>query len=124
MQTQESRPTPDDIPPQKLDYPASQRDMTPQPDSDLSNYNPANKLTDKVAFITGGDSGIGRAVAIAYAMEGAEVAIFYNENDVDAEDTKKMVKEIGEKDCLIIKGDVRNYQDCEAALRQVVEQLR
>ncbi len=75
MQTKENRPTPDDIPPQKLDYPASQRDMTPQPDSDLSNYKPANKLTNRVAFITGGDSGIGRAVAIAYALEGAEVAI-------------------------------------------------
>jgi NAD(P)-dependent dehydrogenase (short-subunit alcohol dehydrogenase family) len=123
MQTKESRPTPDDIPPQKLEYPASQRDMTPQPDSDLSNYHPANKLTGKVALITGGDSGIGRAVAISYAMEGAEVAIFYNENDTDAEDTKKMVKEIGDKDCLIIKGDVRNYEDCEAAIKQVVERF-
>ena len=123
MPTQERRPTPDDIPPQQLDYPASQRDMTPQPDSDLSNYNPADKLTDKVAFITGGDSGIGRAVAIAYALEGAEVAIFYNENDTDAEDTKKMVKEIGNKDCLTIKGDVRNYEDCETAIKGVVERF-
>lgn len=95
MQTEERRPTPDEIPEQKLDYPASQRDMIPQPDSDLSNYSPANKLTGKVALITGGDSGIGRAVAIAYAMEGAEVAILYHANDTDAEDTKKMVKEIG-----------------------------
>ncbi len=123
MPTQERRPTPNDIPPQKLDYPASQRDMIPQPDSDLSNYNPANKLTDKVAFITGGDSGIGRAVAIAYALEGAEVAIFYNENDTDAEDTEKMVKEIGDKDCLIIKGDVRDYENCEAAIKQVVDRF-
>ena len=123
MQTEERRPTPDDIPPQKLDYPASQRDMTPQPDSDLSNYKPADKLVGKVAFITGGDSGIGRAVAIAYAMEGAEVAIFYNENDTDAEDTKKLVKEIGNKDCLVIKGDVRNYKDCESALKQVVDRF-
>ena len=123
MPTQERRPTPNDIPPQKLDYPASQMDMIPQPDSDLSNYNPANKLTDKVAFITGGDSGIGRAVAIAYALEGAEVAIFYNENDTDAEDTEKMVKEIGDKDCLIIKGDVRDYENCEAAIKQVVDRF-
>lgn len=122
-QTNERRPTPEDIPPQKLDYPASQRDMTPQPDSDLSNYSPANKLQGKVAFITGGDSGIGRAVAIAYAMEGAEVAIFYNQNDEDAQDTKKMVKEIGNKDCLVIKGDVRNYDDCEAAIKQVVDRF-
>ena len=102
MATKERRPTPDEIPPQKLDYPASQRDLTPQPDSDLSNYKPADKLTGEVALITGGDSGIGRAVAIAYAMEGAEVAIFYNENDTDAQDTQKMVEKIGNKDCLIL----------------------
>lgn len=54
---QERRPTPDDIPPQQLEYPASQADMKPQPDSDLSNYKPANKLAGKVAFITGADSG-------------------------------------------------------------------
>jgi NAD(P)-dependent dehydrogenase (short-subunit alcohol dehydrogenase family) len=123
MVTKEHRPTPEDIPPQQLDYPASQADMTPQPDSDLSNYSPAGKLKEKVAFITGADSGIGRAVAIAYAMEGGEVAIFYNENDQDAEETKKMVRDIGNKDCLIIKGDVRNYEDCESAIKQVVERF-
>ena len=123
MATKERRPTPDDIPPQQLPYPASQADMTPQPDSDLSNYSPAGKLKGKVAFITGADSGIGRAVAIAYAMEGAEVAIFYNVNDGDAEKTKEMVKDIGNKDCLIIKGDVRNYEDCESAIQQVVKRF-
>ena len=120
MPTQERRPTPDEIPAQKLDYPASQRDMTPQPDSNLSNYNPASKLTGKVALITGGDSGIGRAIAIAYALEGAEVAIFYHANDADAEDTKKMVKDIGGKECSIFKGDVRNYEDCENVVQQVI----
>ena len=55
-------------------------------------------------------------MAIAYALEGAEVAIFYNENDGDAETTKKMVKDIGNKDCLVIKGDVRNYEACENAI--------
>ena len=123
MQTNERRPTPDEIPEQQLEYPASQRDMTPQPDSDLSNYSPANKLTGKVALITGGDSGIGRAVAIAYAMEGAEVAIIYHANETDAQDTKKMVKEIGGKDCLVIQADVRNYEDCEKAVGQVVERF-
>ena len=123
MQTNERRPTPDHIPEQQLEYPASQRDMTPQPDSDLSNYSPANKLTGKVALITGGDSGIGRAVAIAYAMEGAEVAIIYHANETDAQDTKKMVKEIGGKDCLVIQADVRNYEDCEQAVGQVVERF-
>ena len=123
MQTNERRPTPDQIPEQQLEYPASQRDMTPKPDSDLSNYSPANKLTGKVALTTGGESGIGRAVAIAYAMEGAEVAIIYHANETDAQDTKKMVKEIGGKDCLVIQADVRNYEDCEKAVARVVDRF-
>jgi NAD(P)-dependent dehydrogenase (short-subunit alcohol dehydrogenase family) len=118
--TQERRPTPDQIPGQQLDYPASQADMTPQPDSDLSNYNPANKLNGKVAFITGGDSGIGRAVAIAYALEGADVAIFYDQNDGDAQTTRAEVEKRGKR-CLVIKGDVRDYDTCQQAIQQVVE---
>lgn len=69
--------------------------MNPAPDSDLSNYKPAGKLTDKVAIITGADSGIGRAVAIAFAMEGANVAIVYNENTDDAKYTKRLVESKG-----------------------------
>lgn len=122
MQTEERRPTPDQIPGQKLDYPASQEDMTPKPDSDLSNYKPANKLVGKVAFITGGDSGIGRAVAIAYAMEGADVAILYLHNDQDAEVTQKAVESKG-KQCLVIKGDVREYEACQAAIEQIIKQF-
>ena len=64
--------------------------MDPAPDSNLSNYKAAGKLAGKIAIITGADSGIGRAVAIAYAMEGANVAIVYNENDTDAEETPKL----------------------------------
>ncbi len=109
----ERRPTPDEIPGQKLPYPASQADMTPAPDSDLSNYKAADKLTGKVAIITGGDSGIGRAVAIAYAMEGANVAILYNINDKDAEKTKSLVEARGGQ-CLPIKMDVRKPEECEA----------
>lgn len=122
MSNTESRPGPDQIPGQQLPYPAKQSDMTPQPDSDLSFYKPAGKLLDKVAFITGADSGIGRAVAIAFAMEGANVAIFYNENDSDAHTTQLLVEAQGRR-CLVIKGDVRDANSCKAAVAQVVSEL-
>jgi len=96
--------------------------MTPAPDSDLSNYKAADKLKGKVAIITGGDSGIGRAVAIAYAMEGANVAIVYNVNDQDAEKTKSLVEERGGQ-CLPIKIDVRKPEECEQAVEQTVEKF-
>lgn len=115
-----------DIPGQKLPYPASQADMDPPPDSDLSNYSPAGKLRGKVALITGGDSGIGRAVAIAYAMEGADVAILYNENDDDAETTRKMIEAKGLPEgrrCLVIRSDVREPDACRAAVEQTVREL-
>lgn len=104
---------------QKLPYPAKQSDMVPQPDSDLSEYKPAGKLANKIAIITGGDSGIGRAVAIAFAMEGANVAILYNVNDEDAETTRKMVEEKG-KQCLVIKADVRDSKACYDAIEKTV----
>jgi NAD(P)-dependent dehydrogenase (short-subunit alcohol dehydrogenase family) len=118
----ERRPTPDEIPGQQLPYPASQEDMMPAPDSDLSNYKAADKLKGKVAIISGGDSGIGRAVAIAYAMEGANVAILYNANDKDADKTKQMVEDKG-GECLPIKMDVRQPEACEAAVQQTIDQF-
>lgn len=122
MQSQEFRPTPEEIPGQQLEYPGKQSDMTPQPDSDLSNYRPADKLKGKVALITGGDSGIGRAVAIAYAMEGADVAILYNENDEDAEVTRDAVEK-REQSCLTIKADVRDFESCQQAIEKVVSKF-
>ena len=116
----EFRPTAAEIKAQTLPYPASQADMKQQPDSDLSNYRPAGKLRGKSALITGGDSGIGRAVAIAFAMEGASVAIFYNENDVDADETKRLVEAKGGR-CLVIKDDVRRSNACREAVRKTVE---
>lgn len=122
MPTKEFRPTPDQIPGQQLPYPASQEDMTPQPDSDLSNYKPAGKLKGKVALITGGDSGIGRAVAIAFAMEGANVAILYNEHDDDASVTRTKVEERGGQ-CLNLKVDVRDSAQCRQAIDETVKQF-
>jgi NAD(P)-dependent dehydrogenase (short-subunit alcohol dehydrogenase family) len=87
------RPMSKDIHGQKLPYPAKQSEMHPHPADHLKFYRPANKLEGKIALITGGDSGIGRSVALAYAMEGSDVAIVYNINEEDAEETRMMVDE-------------------------------
>ena len=122
MSTRERRLTSDEIKGQKLPFPARQSDMLQQPDSDLSNYRPADKLRGKVALITGGDSGIGRAVAIAYAMEGADVAILYDVNDGDAEATRAMVEARGRR-CLVLKADVRDASACRDAVARTVREL-
>jgi len=115
----EHRPEAEEMRGQKLPFPAKQSDMKQQPDSDLSNYRPADKLAGKVALVTGSDSGIGRAVAIAFAMEGAKVAVLYNENTSDAETTKAMIEERG-GECLLLKRDLRETSDCEAAVAETV----
>lgn len=117
--TEEFRPEAAEMRGQKLPFPAKQSDMDQQPDSDLSNYRPADKLAGKVALVTGADSGIGRAVAIAFAMEGARVAVLYNENDDDAEETKRMIAERG-GECVLLRRDVRETSDCEAAVADTV----
>ena len=122
MSGDESRPKAEEFRGQKLRQPAKQADMDRQPDSDLSNYRPAGKLAGKVALITGADSGIGRAVAIAFAMEGARVAILYNENDGDAETTRAMVEAKG-GECLVLKRDVRNSAECRSAVAETVERF-
>lgn len=106
---------------EKLPYPAKQSEMKIQPQTDLRDYKAAGKLEGKTALITGGDSGIGRAVAIAFSLEGAKVAIFYNENDGDAQDTKKMVEARGGA-CLVIKGDVRDSAQCHDAVERAVKE--
>ena len=122
MQSEEQRPKASEIPGQKLPYPARQSDMHPQPDSDLSNYKAAGKLQGKVAIITGADSGIGRAVAIAFAMEGADVAIVYNENDDDAATTATMVEAHGRR-CLVLRSDVRDSAACRTIVERTVAEL-
>jgi NAD(P)-dependent dehydrogenase (short-subunit alcohol dehydrogenase family) len=118
----EPRPPASEFRGQKLPYPAKQSDMEQQPDSDLSNYRAAGKLRNKVALITGGDSGIGRAVAVAFAMEGADVAIVYNVNDDDADTTRRMVEAQGRR-CLVLKADVRDSALCRDAVARTVREL-
>ncbi len=120
MDSKEFRPSAEEIKAQKIPYPAAQSDMQQQPDSDLSNYKAAEKLKDKVAIVTGGDSGIGRAVAIAFAKEGADVAIVYNENDDDAAETKMLAEQFGGK-CLVIKTDVRQKANCAMAIDETIK---
>lgn len=119
----EFRPTSDDMHAETQAYPAKQSSMRMQPDSDLSNYRPAGKLAGKRALITGADSGIGRAVAVAFAMEGACVAVLYNENDADAADTKALVEAKATAPggrCELIRADVRSRQACAGAVERTV----
>ena len=118
----EFRPSAAEIRAQKLTFPASQADMEQQPDSDLSSYRPAGKLAGKVALVTGGDSGIGRAVAVAFAMEGADVAIVYLAEHADAAETVGMVEGHGQRG-LAIAADVRERAQVRAAVAQVVADL-
>lgn len=115
----ETRPLASEIEGQKLAFPASQGDMDRQPQSDLADYKAADKLIGKVALITGADSGIGRAVAIAFALEGAKVGVLYNANDADAQTTKAMVEDRG-GECLLLKHDVRDMTHCQAAVDETI----
>ena len=114
------RPTAKDMVGQTLPYPAKQSDMAIPPQTSLSHYKAAGKLIGKRAIITGADSGIGRAVAVAFALEGAKVAILYNENDDDAQETRRMVEDRSGT-CLVIKADVRSKQACLDAVAETVQ---
>ncbi len=106
---------------QKLPYPAKESDVKPRPETEGDNYLPAGKLKGKVALITGADSGIGRSVAIGFAKEGANVAIVYNKNTGDAEETKMLCEKYG-GECLIIQADVRKKEECGEAVKRTVGQ--
>ncbi|MBW4637977.1 MAG: SDR family oxidoreductase [Gloeocapsa sp. UFS-A4-WI-NPMV-4B04] len=110
-------------PPQHQDeQPGRESEMTPQPKADDPQYRGSGKLQGKVALITGGDSGIGRAVAIAFAKEGADVAIMYlNEHD-DAKQTKQMVEELGQR-AVAIAGDIGDESFCQQAVQQAVDEF-
>lgn len=111
-------------PPQHQDQqPGMEHEMKPRPKADDPNYIGSHKLDEKVALITGGDSGIGRAVAIAFAKEGADVAVVYLNEHKDAEQTKLMVEEQG-RTCLLIPGDLGNEEFCRHAVQQTVENLK
>lgn len=99
--------------------PGIESEMTPQPKADDPRHRGSGKLQDKVALITGGDSGIGRAVAIAFAREGAHVAALYLNEHGDAEETKRLVEKEGRR-CLIMAGDVGDERFCHEAVKHTI----
>jgi NAD(P)-dependent dehydrogenase (short-subunit alcohol dehydrogenase family) len=104
-------------PAQHLDKPGLEADMQQKPEFLAPDYYGSGKLEGMAALITGGDSGIGRAVAVLYAREGADVAIVYLNEDQDAEDTKRYIEAEGQ-DCLLLRGDVRDAAFCREAAQQ------
>jgi NAD(P)-dependent dehydrogenase (short-subunit alcohol dehydrogenase family) len=110
------------MPAQHLEKPGLEADLKERPEYDAPHYKGSDKLTRKVALITGGDSGIGRAVAVLYAREGADIAIVYLDEQEDAEETQRAVEAEGRK-CLLIPGDVSDPAFCKEAVEQVVNQF-
>ncbi|MBS1524910.1 MAG: glucose 1-dehydrogenase [Bacteroidetes bacterium] len=114
--TQEAKPEKQDK------QPGIEAQMNPAPEYIKDSYKPAGKLKGKVALITGGDSGIGRAVSVHFAKEGADIAIVYLDEDEDARHTQALVEAAG-RHCLLIRGDVKDNQFCKNAVQQVVNKF-
>jgi len=110
------------LPGKHLEKPGVEADLTLKPMYDAPFYKGSGKLQDKVALITGGDSGIGRAVAVLFAREGCDVAICYLEEGQDAQDTKTAVEKEGRK-AILIPGDVADPAYAEAAVARTVKEL-
>ncbi|OBI95383.1 SDR family oxidoreductase [Mycobacterium asiaticum] len=110
------------FPEQQQDVPGVQSRMDPVPDCGEDSYQGSGRLTGKSAIITGGDSGIGRAVAIAFAREGADVLISYLDEDEDAADVARYVEEAGRK-CVLMPGDLSDPQHCRAVVDRAVAEF-
>lgn len=110
------------FPSQKQSQPGDEYKMDPEPEIIRDNYKGSDKLKKKCALITGGDSGIGRSVAVHFAREGADIAIVYLEEDKDAKKTKRMVEKEGRK-CIIIEGDLKDEEFCKSVVRKTIDQL-
>jgi NAD(P)-dependent dehydrogenase (short-subunit alcohol dehydrogenase family) len=106
----------------QIPMPGMTRDMTPTPDHGETSYRGSGRLEGKKAVITGGDSGIGRAVAIAYAREGADVLISYLDEFEDATETKRLVEEAGRK-AVLVAGDLQNAAHCRKVIDTAVNEL-
>ncbi len=105
------------LPQHQDEQPGIESEMTPRPKADDSSYRGSGKLKGKVAIITGGDSGIGRAVSIFFAREGANIAIVYLNEHQDAEETRGLVEKEGGR-CIILSGDIGEEKFCTEAVRK------
>jgi NAD(P)-dependent dehydrogenase (short-subunit alcohol dehydrogenase family) len=103
--------------------PGVEKEMKPKPEAETPHHIGTGKLQDKVAIITGGDSGIGRAVAIAFAKEGAKVVVSYLNEHADAKETKKLVEKEG-GECLLMAGDIGKEEFCKKIVKKTLEQFR
>lgn len=109
------------LPPQHQDQqPGMEEEMTPRPDFEGDEYRPADKLRGKVAIITGADSGIGRAVAVAFAREGANIVLLYLSEYEDAEQTRQAIEQEGRK-CITFAGDVAGAEFCSKVVEASLE---
>jgi len=107
------------MPPQQQPKPGKEDEMTPRPEYRGEGYKAAGKLQDKVAIITGGDSGIGRSVAVLFAREGADVVILYLDQYQDADETRRVVEQQGRR-CLTFAGDVADQDVCRKVVDETV----
>jgi NAD(P)-dependent dehydrogenase (short-subunit alcohol dehydrogenase family) len=109
-------------PAQQQEVPGEQSKMTPVPDCGEDSYRGTGKLKGKATVITGGDSGIGRAVAIAFAREGADVLISYLSEDQDAQDTARLVEEAGQR-AVLVRGDLDTAEQCRTVIDTAVREF-
>lgn len=107
------------LPKQSQSLPGKEWKMDPEPVIIRDTYKGSEKLKNKVALITGGDSGIGRAVAVHFAREGADIAIIYLEEDDDAQRTRDLVEKEGQK-CVLLRGDLTKKEFCDKSLKEVL----
>jgi hypothetical protein len=110
------------LPGQHLQKPGEEAELELQPLYDAPYYKGSGKLEDMVALITGGDSGIGRSVAVLYAREGAEIAVAYLNEHEDAEETKRAVEKEGRR-CILISGDVADPEFCKDAVERTIDEF-
>jgi len=109
--------------PQHQTRPGSERKLKPQPVFDYLEKKASNKLRGKVALITGGDSGIGKAVAILFAKEGADIAIAYLNEHKDARDTASVIRKYNRR-CFLIPGDLSNERHCKTTIKKVITEYK